>query len=136
MVCGNESSHTHAESLLYASGVPDVVRAARVEASHKQWADASTDVRAALLQTPIPQSGMAPRYVLRPPRRMVEAGYVEATEVWTPGRVFYGFRDPAWWGEHRDRCLTGASFDHGRTTYWFEQNTVESSVWKMPCSPP
>ena len=125
--CGNQTSHVDAESL-YAAGAPaEVVRSALVEAARQGWSAFTTDIRSAFTTTPIPEHA-AKRYLLRPPRWLVELGLVEPGEYFSLGKVLYGFKEaPSWWAEFRDRKLTRARF----AGYHLEQGKSDPSIWRI-----
>ncbi|OLQ10890.1 Copia protein [Symbiodinium microadriaticum] len=125
--CGNQASHIDADSL-YAAGAPaELVRASLVQACRHQWSAFTCDVRSAFTQTPIPTYA-ARRYMLRPPRWLVELGLAEPDEYYSLGKVLYGFKEaPAWWSEHRDSKLLTAAFLGCR----LEQGTSDPSLWRI-----
>eukprot|EP00439_Symbiodinium_sp_Y106_P005521 s9192_g1.t1 len=125
--CGNQTSHVDAESL-YAAGAPaEVVRSALVEAARQGWSAFTTDIRSAFTTTPMPEHA-AKRYLLRPPRWLVELGLVEPGEYFSLGKVLYGFKEaPSWWAEFRDRKLTRARF----AGYHLEQGKSDPSIWRI-----
>ena len=127
VACGNQAPHNDAESL-YASGAPsELVRAALVEASLHQWGAYTCDIRSAFTLTPIPKEA-GRRYVLRPPKWLVELGLAEEGECYTLGRVLYGFREaPVWWAEFRDEVLRGARFEGCQLV----QGKADPSIWKI-----
>ncbi|CAE7267366.1 unnamed protein product [Symbiodinium sp. CCMP2592] len=127
VACGNQAPHSDAESL-YASGAPaELVRAALVEASSHPWGAYTCDIRSAFTLTPIPKEA-GRRYVLKPPRWLVELQLAQADECFTLGRVLYGFREaPVWWSGFRDAVLTGAVFDGCHLV----QGEVDPSVWRI-----
>ena len=127
VACGNQTPFTDVESL-YASGAPaELVRAALVEASGHRWEAFTCDIRSAFTLTPIPEEA-GRRYVLRPPRWLIELGLAEETECYTLGKVLYGFREaPAWWADFRDETLRGATFDGCRLV----QGKVDGSIWRI-----
>ncbi|CAE7924460.1 GIP, partial [Symbiodinium sp. KB8] len=125
--CGNQASHIDADSL-YAAGAPaELVRASLVQACRHQWSAFTCDIRSAFTQTPIPPYA-ARRYMLRPPRWLVELGLAEPDEYYSLGKVLYGFKEaPAWWSEHRDSKLLTAAFLGCR----LEQGTSDPSLWRI-----
>ena len=125
--CGNQATHVDADSL-YAAGVPaEVVRVALTEAFCHKWSAFTTDIRSAFTQTPIPTHA-ARRYLLRPPRWLVDLGLAEQGEYYSLGMVLYGFKEaPAWWSDHRDSKLRRAKF----CGCHLEQATSDSSVWRI-----
>ncbi|OLQ14783.1 Copia protein [Symbiodinium microadriaticum] len=125
--CGNQASHIDADSL-YAAGAPaELVRASLVQACKHQWSAFTCDIRSAFTQTPIPPYA-ARRYMLRPPRWLVELGLAEPDEYYSLGKVLYGFKEaPAWWSEHRDSKLLTAAFLGCR----LEQGTSDPSLWRI-----
>ncbi|CAE7795583.1 GIP, partial [Symbiodinium sp. CCMP2456] len=125
--CGNQSTHVDADSL-YAAGAPaELVRASLTQASRHQWSAFTTDIRSAFTQTPIPPHA-ARRYLLRPPRWLVDLGLAKADEYYSLGMVLYGFKEaPAWWSEHRDAKLRTASFLGCR----LEQGKSDASIWRI-----
>eukprot|EP00439_Symbiodinium_sp_Y106_P000023 s9351_g1.t1 len=127
VACGNQTPFTDVESL-YASGAPaELVRAALVEASSHMWGAYTCDIRSAFTLTPIP-SEAGRRYVLRPPRWLVELGLAQEGECYTLGRVLYGFREaPVWWASFRDEVLKKGEFDGCRLV----QGEADPSIWKI-----
>ncbi|CAE7531161.1 RE1 [Symbiodinium sp. CCMP2592] len=127
VACGNQTPHSDAESL-YASGAPaELVRASLIEASGHMWGAYTCDIRSAFTLTPIPKEA-GRRYVLKPPRWLIELGLAQEGECYTLGRVLYGFREaPVWWSEFRDEELKKASFAGCRLV----QGEADSSVWKI-----
>ena len=125
--CGNQASHIDADSL-YAAGAPaELVRASLVQACKHQWSAFTCDIRSAFTQTPIPPYA-ARRYMLRPPRWLVELGLAEPDEYYSLGKVLYGFKEaPAWWSEHRDSKLLTAAF----LGCHLEQGTSDPSLWRI-----
>ena len=125
--CGNQATHVDADSL-YAAGAPaEVVRVALTEAYNHQWSAFTTDIKSAFTQTPIPPYA-ARRYLLRPPRWLIDLGLAVPGEYYSLGMVLYGFKEaPAWWSEHRDSKLRGAKFQGCH----LEQARSDSSVWKI-----
>ncbi|CAE7647371.1 GIP [Symbiodinium sp. KB8] len=125
--CGNQASHIDADSL-YAAGAPaELVRASLVQACRHQWSAFTCDIRSAFTQTPIPPYA-ARRYMLRPPRWLVELGLAEPDEYYSLGKVLYGFKEaPAWWSEHRDSKLLTAAF----LGCHLEQGTSDPSLWRI-----
>ena len=125
--CGNQATHVDADSL-YAAGAPaEVVRVALTEAFCHKWSAFTTDIKSAFTQTPIPAHA-ARRYLLRPPRWLVDLGLAEPGEHYSLGMVLYGFKEaPAWWSDHRDSKLRGAKF----AGHHLEQAQSDSSVWRI-----
>ena len=125
--CGNQASHVDADSL-YAAGAPaEVVRTALIQASRNQWSAFTTDIKSAFTQTPIPPHA-ARRYLLRPPRWMIDLGLAEPGEYYSLGMVLYGFKEaPAWWSDHRDMKLRSAQF----VGCHLEQGGSDLSIWKI-----
>ncbi|CAE7673266.1 KIN12C, partial [Symbiodinium necroappetens] len=125
--CGNQATHVDADSL-YAAGAPaEAVRVALTQAYHHQWAAFTTDIKSAFTQTPIPAHA-AQRYLLRPPRWLIDLGLAEPGEYYSLGMVLYGFKEaPAWWSDHRDAKLRKAVFAECH----LEQGTADSSVWRI-----
>ncbi|OLP97725.1 Copia protein [Symbiodinium microadriaticum] len=125
--CGNQTPHVDADSL-YAAGVPaELVRAALVQAAHHQWSAFTTDIKAAFTNTPIPKHA-AKRYMLRPPRWLVDLGLASPGEYYSLGMVLYGFKEaPAWWSEHRDSKLAKAVFGGCH----LEQGESDASIWRI-----
>ena len=131
VACGNESKQTDADSL-YESGIPaDILRASLTEASARSWSVGVTDIHAAFLQAPMPESGSS-RYILKPPRWLIEGGYIPPSEIWTLKKVLYGFREsPAWWASHRDKCLATLELSHAGAGYRLHQSQTDSSLWRV-----
>ena len=127
VACGNQAPYNDAESL-YASGAPaELVRAALVQASSHQWGAFTCDIRSAFTLTPIPPEA-GRRYVLRPPRWLIELGLAQEDECYTLGKVLYGFREsPVWWASYRDEVLREAVFAGCKLV----QGQADSSVWKI-----
>ena len=127
VACGNQASHVDADSL-YAAGAPaELVRASLVQACRHGWSGFTTDIKPAFTQTPIPQHA-AQRYLLRPPRWLVELGLASSDEYYSLGKVLYGFKEaPAWWSDHRDTKLLTASF----LGCHLEQGTSDPSLWRI-----
>ena len=127
VACGNQTSHVDADSL-YAGGAPvELVRASLVQACRHGWSGFTTDIKSAFTQTPIPQHA-AQRYMLRPPRWLVELGLASSDEYYSLGKVLYGFKEaPAWWSDHRDTKLLTASF----LGCHLEQGTSDPSLWRI-----
>ena len=125
--CGNQTPHIDADSL-YAAGVPaELVRAALVQAADHQWSAFTTDIKAAFTNTPIPKHA-AQRYMLRPPRWLVDLGLASPGEYYSLGMVLYGFKEaPAWWSEHRDSKLSKAAF----AGCHLEQGESDASIWRI-----
>ncbi|CAE7756656.1 RE1 [Symbiodinium sp. CCMP2456] len=125
--CGNQATHVDADSL-YAAGAPaEVVRTALVQATRHRWSAFTTDIKSAFTQTPIPKNA-AQRYLLRPPRWLVDLGLARADEYYSLGMVLYGFKEaPAWWSDHRDSKLFTAKF----LGCHLEQGKSDSSIWKI-----
>ncbi|CAE7189792.1 RE1, partial [Symbiodinium necroappetens] len=125
--CGNQASHVDTDSL-YAAGAPaELVRASLVQACRHGWSGFTTDIKSAFTQTPIPQHA-AQRYLLRPPRWLVELGLASSDEYYSLGKVLYGFKEaPAWWSDHRDTKLLTASF----LGCHLEQGTSDPSLWRI-----
>ncbi|CAE7359300.1 RE1 [Symbiodinium sp. CCMP2592] len=125
--CGNQATHVDADSL-YAAGAPaEVVRTVLTQGCRHQWSAFTTDIKSAFTQTPIPPHA-ARRYLLRPPRWMVELGLAEPGEYYSLGKVLYGFKEaPAWWSEHRDAKLLTAEF----LGCHLEQGQSDPSVWRI-----
>ncbi|OLP87629.1 Copia protein [Symbiodinium microadriaticum] len=125
--CGNQATHVDADSL-YAAGAPaKLVRAALTQAAHHEWAAFTTDIKAAFTNTPIP-SHAARRYMLRPPRWLVELGLASPGEYYSLGMVLYGFKEaPAWWSDHRDSKLAKAKF----AGCHLEQGKSDASIWRI-----
>ncbi|CAE7279390.1 RE2, partial [Symbiodinium microadriaticum] len=126
--CGNQATHVDADSL-YAAGAPaEVVRVALTEACNHQWSAFTTDIKSAFTQTPIPPYA-ARRYLLRPPRWLIDLGLAVPGEYFSLGMVLYGFKEaPAWWSDHRDSKLRGAKFQDCH----LEQAKSDSSVTVAP----
>ena len=124
---GFQATHVDADSL-YAAGAPaELVRAALVQAAHHQWSAFTTDIKAAFTNTPIP-SHAARRYLLRPPRWLIDLGLAEPGEYYSLGMVLYGFKEaPAWWSEHRDSKLSKAKF----AGCHLEQGESDTSIWRI-----
>ena len=131
VACGNESKETDADSL-YASGIPaDILRASLTEASARAWSVGVTDIHAAFLQAPMPESGSS-RYILKPPRWLIEGGYIPPSEIWTLKKVLYGFREsPARWSSYRDKCLSTLELSHAGIKYRLRQSQTDSSLWRV-----
>ena len=127
VACGNQATHIDAESL-YAAGAPaEVVRSALAQACRHKWSAFTTDIKSAFTQTPIPGHA-AQRYLLRPPKWMIDLGLAEPGEYYSLGKVLYGFKEaPAWWSEHRDAKLLTARFQGCR----LEQGQSDSSIWRI-----
>ncbi|CAE7272868.1 GIP, partial [Symbiodinium sp. CCMP2456] len=125
--CGNQSTHVDADSL-YAAGAPsELVRSALVQAARHRWSAYTTDIKSAFTQTPIPKHA-ASRYLLRPPRWLVDLGLAQADEYYSLGMVLYGFKEaPAWWSDHRDARLLTAKF----LGCHLEQGRSDPSIWKI-----
>ncbi|CAE7644534.1 GIP, partial [Symbiodinium necroappetens] len=125
--CGNQATHVDADSL-YAAGAPaEAVRVALTQAYHHKWGAFTTDIKSAFTQTPIPAYA-AQRYLLRPPRWLIDLGLAEPGEYYSLGMVLYGFKEaPAWWSDHRDAKLKKAVF----AGCHLEQGTADSSVWRI-----
>ncbi|CAE7295309.1 RE1 [Symbiodinium sp. CCMP2592] len=125
--CGNQATHVDADSL-YAAGAPaEVVRTVLTQGCRHQWSAFTTDIKSAFTQTPIPPHA-ARRYLLRPPRWMVELGLAEPGEYYSLGKVLYGFKEaPAWWSEHRDAKLLTARF----LGCHLEQGQSDTSIWRI-----
>ncbi|CAE7748047.1 TY5A, partial [Symbiodinium sp. KB8] len=125
--CGNQATHVDADSL-YAAGAPaEAVRVALTQAYHHKWGAFTTDIKSAFTQTPIP-SYAAQRYLLRPPRWLIDLGLAQPGEYYSLGMVLYGFKEaPAWWSDHRDAKLRKAAF----AGCHLEQGTADSSVWRI-----
>ena len=125
--CGNQATHVDADSL-YAAGAPaEVVRVALTEAFCHKWSAFTTDIKSAFTQTPTPPHA-ARRYILRPPRWLIDLGLAQPGEYYSLGMVLYGFKEaPAWWSDHRDSKLRVAKFDG----HHLEQAQSDSSVWKI-----
>ncbi|CAE7503519.1 GIP, partial [Symbiodinium necroappetens] len=97
------------------------------EAFCHKWSAFTTDIKSAFTQTPIPAHA-ARRYLLRPPRWLVDLGLAEPGEHYSLGMVLYGFKEaPAWWSDHRDAKLRGAKF----AGHHLEQAKSDSSVWRI-----
>ncbi|CAE6927973.1 RE1 [Symbiodinium sp. CCMP2592] len=127
VACGNQAPYNDAESL-YASGAPaELVRAALVRASGFQWGAFTCDIRSAFTLTPIPPEA-GRRYVLRPPRWLIELGLAQEGECYTLGKVLYGFREsPVWWSTYRDEVLRSATFDGCELV----QGSSDPSIWRI-----
>ncbi|CAE7245904.1 GIP [Symbiodinium sp. CCMP2456] len=96
-----KATHVDADSL-YAAGAPAEL------------------VRAAL--------ALASRYLLRPPRWLVDLGLAQADEYYSLGMVLYGFKEaPAWWSDHRHARLTTAEF----LGCHLEQGRSDPSIWRI-----
>ena len=80
----------------------------------------------------MPETGSAPHYILKPPRWLVDGGYIHPSEVWTLRKVLYGFREsPAWWSSYRDKCLATLELQHAGNTYHLRQSRTDSSLWRV-----
>ena len=127
VACGNQAPRNDAESL-YASGAPaELVRAALVEASSRMWGAYTCDIRSAFTLTPIPKEA-GRRYVLKPPRWLIDLNLAQEDECYRLGRVLYGFREaPVWWSGYRDEVLRSATFNGCKLV----QGEVDQSVWRI-----
>ncbi|CAE7765514.1 GIP [Symbiodinium sp. CCMP2592] len=92
-----------------------------------KWGAYTCDIRSAFTLTPIPKEASR-RYVLRPPKWLIELGLAQEGECYTLGRVLYGFREaPVWWSEFRDDELRKATFAGCRLV----QGKADPSIWKI-----
>ena len=109
--CGNFAKTT-AESQLYAGGAgAESLRTLLVYAGRRGRRAYGLDVKSAFLLASIP-TNVTKRYARRPPRLLVDLELCTEDEVWMIDKALYGFREsPKWWSDHRDRFLSGASWE-------------------------
>ena len=78
--------------------------------AHEQWSLATVDVKCAFLLAPRKETRRT--LITRPPKALVEAGIVKASERWLVQGAMYGLdTSPADWSAFRDQGLAGFTQD-------------------------
>ena len=136
VVCGNYAEKSQEEEL-YAGGSDTIsLRMALKQAAQSEWEGATTDIKTAFLNAPLPQTGEASEastlVLIAPPRLLVKLGYTGVQEYWMALKAMYGLRQsPRTWGDHRDGVFQEAKWEWDGRKMIFEPMVSDPNVWQL-----
>ncbi|CAL1157000.1 unnamed protein product [Cladocopium goreaui] len=134
VICGNllDSAWDPAPSGAYASGADGtMIRAVINHGVQRNWGASVTDIRTAFLLAPRPKPEGGREVIVVPPKVMIQAGVIPATERWRVHKALYGFTSsPAHWSAHRDRTMKTFQWLEGEWMFYLRP-TEEANLWKI-----
>ena len=136
VVCGNllNGDLDPSPAGIYASGADGtMIRSVLAYGVNRGWGMSLTDIRTAFLLAPRPIPTDTREVVVIPPRILVTAGVVGASERWRVLRALYGFASsPNRWAVHRDSTVKTFRWydDHEKCELGMLQ-TLEGNLWRI-----
>ena len=133
MVQGMKEDRTQSKLDRYAGGIDGtVLRYLFRNSAEESWTLAATDVKTAFLLAPKRETNLM---VVVPPRALVDAGVIPATERWIVQKAMYGLpTSPADWGAYRDGRLAKLRWElNGKSMKL--RATHEPNLWQVVSVP-
>eukprot|EP00435_Cladocopium_sp_Y103_P045510 s148_g13.t1 len=108
-----------------------MIRAVINHGVQRNWGASVCDVRTAFLLAPRPKPEGGREVIVVPPKVMVQAGLIPASERWRVHKALYGFTSsPAHWSAHRDRTMKTFQWLEGEWMFYLRP-TEEANLWKI-----